>query len=501
MSLLGRLEAIIDDSRVASMIEEVMPKGGRPRQLPVRTVLLGLLLALNDERPAHLTRAYGALVALSKSDQLRLSVLSVRATRCHRATYRQLERTFSVMMRAIGDRWAEMADAVADALLEASIPERYKTASASVAIDWTDYECFSRPKGRNGGPPADKEATFGRRHADAPGKKDEIFFGYYGQVVTMVHEDGAEVIPELVRRIELTTCALDPPRVIVAVLAHLLAGGIGLSDVLVDCGYSMRVPESFALPVRALGASLVMDLHPADRGAKGTHAGAVICNGNLYCPATPKALFGLGPAPRGASQAELDALDAASAELSRYKLGVNSAEDADGHRRLACPAVLGKLRCPLRASSLSLSFDRPSVLVPPSGELPVCCRQQTVTVPPSVAAKTRQRHDYPSPAHRRSYGRRTASERSFASGKDPAGIAMRRGWCRLMGRAKNKLMYALGFVAANLALIDTFERHEQDEKRRAAKGLPPRARRRRRTTMADLLLRAKPSLVTPAATT
>jgi hypothetical protein len=204
-------------------------------------------------------------------------------------------------------------------------------------------------------------------------------------------------------------------------------------------------------------------------------------------------LLALSPLGRGASEADQQGLDAASAELSSYKLGVSSGEDADRQLRVSWPAVLGKIRCPLRASSLSISFDRPSITSPPpTGELQACCRQRTATVPPSVAAKTRQRHDYPSPAHRRSYGRRTPSERSFASGRDPAGIGMRRGWCRLMGRAKNKLMYALGFVASNLALVDAFERNEQDEKKRASAGLPPRARRRRKTTLTDLLAKAAP---------
>jgi hypothetical protein len=41
------------------------------------------------------------------------------------------------------------------------------------------------------------------------------------------------------------------------------------------------------VPLRAAGASLIQDLHPHDRGPQGTHAGAIIANGNLYCPATP----------------------------------------------------------------------------------------------------------------------------------------------------------------------------------------------------------------------
>ena len=50
---------------------------------------------------------------------------------------------------------------------------------------------------------------------------------------------------------------------------------------LADSGYAHRVPEHFALPLRRLGASLVMDLHPHDRGRQGTFRGAVAFNGNL----------------------------------------------------------------------------------------------------------------------------------------------------------------------------------------------------------------------------
>ena len=44
-----------------------------------------------------------------------------------------------------------------------------------------------------------------------------------------------------------------------------------------------------------------------------------------------------------------------------------------------------------------------------------------------------QKHDYPSPAHRRSYARRTGSERTFSTIKDTATTNIARGWCRLTG--------------------------------------------------------------------
>lgn len=57
-----------------------------------------------------------------------------------------------------------------------------------------------------------------------------------------------------------------------------------LGDVLADSGYVHRDADAWALPLRAAGAALVQDLHPHDRGPKGTRQGAIISNGNLYCP-------------------------------------------------------------------------------------------------------------------------------------------------------------------------------------------------------------------------
>src|SRR5206468_2768827 len=128
-----------------------------------------------------------------------------------------------------------------------------------------------------------------------------------------------------------------------------------------DSGYAHRKPDSWALPLRALGVRLVQDLHPHDRGPKGTHMGAILANGNLYCPATPPALLALAPL----APAAVAAHDGKSAELARYKLARISGYDADGYQRVGCPAVAGKLRCPLRPASMTLAHDRPQVLEPP----------------------------------------------------------------------------------------------------------------------------------------
>ena len=114
------------------------------------------------------------------------------------------------------------------------------------------------------------------------------------------------------------SCFHDPTRALVPVLTAMPGAGIPLGDILADSGYSHRVPATWAQPLRAAGADLVQDLHPHDRGPRGTHHGAIIANGNLYCPATSPPLLQLGPLARDATPEQASAHDQQSAELARH---------------------------------------------------------------------------------------------------------------------------------------------------------------------------------------
>jgi len=269
------------------------------------------------------------------------------------------------------------------------------------------------------------------------------------------------------------------------------AQGIPLGDILADSGYAHRDAGAWAIPLRAAGAQLVQDLHPLDRGPRGTHQGAIIANGNLYCPATPRTLLELGPLARGATPDQAAAHDLQTAETARYKLGRITAGDTDGYHRVTCPAVAGKIRCPLRPASMRLDRNRPEILTPP-GHPPACCDQQTITVPPDVAAKTRQKHDYPSAAHRRSYTRRTGAERTFATAKDPASNNITRGWTRLTGLTPITLWLACLLAVRNQRILIAWNARQADDARRAAAGLPPKTRRRRRKTLTSLAATTAP---------
>lgn len=481
---------MLDASGVAPSIEAALPTGGRPRQLRVRTLILGILLALADARPAHLRRIHAALLALPDPDRWRLGVITPWRAGPHLLTYRQVERTYGLIVAALSNDTPDGAPSqalaqVVDALVEASIPAEWKGPTA-LAVDWTDHESFARPPLGAGGTCADPEASWGHRRGDGPGQAHEAFYGYYLSAATMVKEEGGAAVPELVRRITATACHRDPVVAMVPVLSRLAASGVGIGDILADSGYAHRAAANWALPLRRLGARLVVELHPNDRGPKGTFAGAVIANGNLYCPATPTALLALGPLARTAGEAETAAHDRTSATLARYKLARISSDDAEGYHRVTCPAVAGKLRCPLREDSMRLPFSCPEVLTPPQHR-PTCCVQRTVTVPPAVSAKTAQAHDYPSQAHRASYARRSAAERAFSTVKDPATTDLCRGWCRLMGLSAITLLIACAFVVRNTRILDAFEARRAEDQRRAATGMPPKIRKRRRRTLTDLL--------------
>jgi hypothetical protein len=487
---LAVFEEVIDTSGVAARIEVLLPAGVRRRQLRVRTLLAGMCLAQADHRPAHLTRVHQALTALGEDDQRRLGVLADWRHGPHQLTYRQTERTFGLVADALGKDEPDglpspALQAICGDLLEASVPEESKDTSRSLAVDWTDLESFSRPPPHGTRDCADPEASWGHRKNNLLRSQDELFYGWYLSAGVMAAEENGPAMPEFARRATVSSCRHDPVRAFVPVLTALPDAGIPLGDILDDSGYAHRDADAWAVPLRAAGAALIQDLHPHDRGPKGTHAGAIIANGNLYCPQTPRPLLELGPLARTATNEQAADHDRKTAELARYKLGRITADDTDGYHRVACPAVTGKIRCPLRPASMTLDRSRPEILQPPEHPQ-ACCTQQTLTIPPEVNAKTRQKHDYPSAAHRRSYARRTGAERGFATAKDPASNDISRGWCRLMGLAPLMLFTTTLLIVRNQRILAAWNTRQQENARRAAQGLPPKTRHRRRKTLTML---------------
>jgi hypothetical protein len=321
---LAAFEEIIDASGAAPRIEALLPIGVRARQLSVRALLAGMCLTQADGRPAHLTRVHQALTALGEDDQRRLGVIADWRNGPHRLTCRQTGYTFGLVADALGKDEpgglpSQALQAACDDLLEASIPAEFQDASASLAVDWTDMESFSRPPPAKGGPCADPEASWGHRKNNLLRSENELFYGYYFSAGIMVPEENGPAVPELARRAAVSSCRHDPVRAFAPVLTALPGQGIPPGDISGDSGYAHRDAGAWALPLRAAGAQLARDLHPHDRGPKGTHHGAIIANGNLYCPRTPRSLLELGPLARTATSQQAADWECQTAELAYWR--------------------------------------------------------------------------------------------------------------------------------------------------------------------------------------
>ena len=479
MITLAALEDVIDASGTAARIEAMLPIGVRARQLSVRTLLAGMCLTQADERPAHLTRVRQALTSLPADDQRRLGVITDWKNGPHRLTYRQAEYTFGLVADALagdepGGQPSPALQAVCGSLLEAAIPASSRTPAGRWPWTGRTWNPSPGPRPRKGGPCADPEASWGHRKNNLLRSEDELFYGYYLSACIMMPDENGPAVPELARRATLSSCRHDPVRALVPVLTAMPDQPVSRSaDILADSGYAHRDAAAWAIPLRRAGAQLVQDLHPHDRGPKGTHDGAIIANGNLYCPKTPRSLLELGPLARSATREDAAAHDTRTAELARYKLGRITADDADGYHRVACPAAAGKIRCPFRPPSMTLDRDRPEILQPPQHPQ-ACCTQQTITVPPGRQREDRAETRLPVQAHRRSYARRTGAERGFATAKDPATNDISRGWCRLMGLTPLMLAVTCLLVVRNQRILAAWDSPAEENERRAAAGLPPK---------------------------
>jgi hypothetical protein len=217
MTALAAFEEIIDASGAAPRIEAMLPAGVRRRQLSVRTLLAGMCLTQADHRPAHLTRVHRALTSLPEDEQRRLGVITDWKHGPHRLTYRQTERTFGLITAALGKDQPDglpsrALQAVCDDLLEASIPDQFKDASTSLAVDWTDMESFSRPPPHGTSDCADPEASWGHRKNNLLRSQDELFYGYYLSAGVMMREENGPAVPEHVRRATVSSPRHDPVR-------------------------------------------------------------------------------------------------------------------------------------------------------------------------------------------------------------------------------------------------------------------------------------------------
>lgn len=465
---------------LAARLEASLPLGPKARQLPVRALLVGIFLAQTRRRSAFLTAITAVLNDLSGSEKNRLGITRPVSYRVVESLFSKVAAlhdpipTSSLNRRARRKRPLERSVAAARTealqvlsldMLESSIPDVYRS-HGTFAVDWTDVPAWTRPPRRNGRV-ADPSAAWGRRRSRTPGSTDELFFGHLEQAVTMVHDERGLPTPELVRSVTFTAADVHQPPLslwsLQEVAARVQRAGGGPRDLLADSAYAYT--DGWSMAARALGFSLIADLHPNLLGRRGQEQGALRVDDVLLCPATPAPLIDLVRPARNASDQEWETYFKRAAEREKYAMATHGRPDTQGYQRMRCPAEVGKVRCPLKPKSMSGALSKPKVQSTPATPHPTCCSQATMTVSPVVLEKRQQKHRYYSREWIASYERRSAVERSFAAVKDPARIDLGRGHIRVIGLAKVAILRAIGYVVANYRTLLAFERRRVDPSR------------------------------------
>ena len=511
---------LIDRSGKAPVIEAALAHHtGRPRPLPVRAVLTALLCLALDDRPLFLTDATRLLFCqLSQTSRRLLGVPGTATTeRAFLAAYRRVRYCFgaicSVMdpsalpknrrlteddlkarTRPMAPGQAEAArgrlEAFLNALIEASISalaaDELGAYDGCTGLDATPVPLFSRgPSRRTGLCGSDPDGGWYVREGDHREREDDkgkplrkIAWALEATIATMARPPGAPPAhPDLAIGLALARPGEDPGGTGARVLASVAARGHKAGWLGYDRAYTAALPERFQLPARALGYRPVMDYRIDQLGIQANTGGAILVEGSWYCPALPGPLINATTGLRDHAITR-DLYDQQITARACYQLKRKDGPDADGYRRLSCPAAghRPRLICPLRQASTSPRDGRPKVLQPPA-EPPRICTQTAITIAPDIGARYRQDLPYASPGWHKTYATlRNTIEGLNGYAKDPAHQALaqpaRR---RVRGIAAQSLFTALLLMAANIRKIRAWRALTTRDKAR----ITQRARRRR----------------------
>ena len=265
---------------------------------------------------------------------------------------------------------------------------------------------------------------------------------------------------------------------------------MALDDVVWDPGYSMCVPETSGHRLAQAGVRQTFRPVTHQRGLRPFSGEARLVDGQLYSAHLPDDLVDLPMPPRGCSEADALAYEAAFNRRARWRLVRHAGPDADGVTRWRCPFCAGLLRS--RSFPKTMRRPRTVPLVEIDAEDAACCAGILSAMPAELPLS--QAIPFGATAWRLSMGRRQVVESANAALKG-AFADLSRGFVRVFG--VTKITFFLGFTVAgyNLDRIRSFR-----AKQRATLAPTPRAKRRR-GVWSHLVAPFEPQTAAPASST
>lgn len=482
---IRRAEAIVDRSGLVEELEALLrpiaPESGRhigrPRDISVRTFLVGVILAAGHGKNQHLRQVHRTLTRdISRTQQDRLGVRFERRGEhlgAHKRvlTYHHFSRIVCALADKVGRNGEEYLQSIADRLVAASI-DAGPDPSGHWAIDGTGVDTWAnglKSEKRR----ADRDARWGHRTPTPQKSMSEKFFGYdlYGfTIVPPANADGRNH-PNLIGRIVVRPAASDDAEASLTGIDSLLAAGVPVERVLVDRGISYKADERWARELRDRGIEQTLDMHALEHGRL-DYDGIAMIDGWPHCPSIPETLVRIKRPERlsvptdGGDNPELEEFRDEVAKRGRYAMRRTQGwteKKRSGVRveRYECPAEAGFVRCPLKPASMAYPDDVPLNLNPPDpATAPTCCTQRTIELPEEAQGKLRQKHRWGSDDWIKDYARRTYVEGGFGELRNPALGALARGKFCVIGIIKVTLMLAALVAASNARRLATWANNQ-----------------------------------------
>lgn len=383
-SKVGQLDAVLQQSGVLELIDAELAGRPGPKGLPVRTVLVGLLLALHYHRSASLADVCRVLL-----DELRaparswLGVPDDSRTDGHdriafsRRVYRSFDRLTTALdpqrcdrrrrlpaeeAGIVADAWEdtdaehkrrrELLQEISDRLVLITVRLAHRRGlpngwQGDIGADTTPIPAWHQPPRERRGL-ASVELTAGWHYC---GGSEEGIFGHSASLLVAAsrrhpagHTQAGERVsrhPQLALGLVLDTPGKRIGPNAVHSLAQLAPFGLPAGLLAADRAYTDQTTENFAQPVRTMGYQLVLDYKQQYRGVQGTHQGALLVDGSLACPAMPHVL---AHATTGLTDKAVRAIDESGELRERiaarepYFLKLKESADERGAIRLQCPA-------------------------------------------------------------------------------------------------------------------------------------------------------------------
>ena len=379
---MSAAERFLDDSKLDVFIDELIAKKcgkGRPRELSVRALLIGLVLTSQDGR-SHLTRVTNTLNALPYSTRRRLKLV-----RTGGITYRQVTRLFELISVVLDKADETSMDARLVHFDEMCSKMAFFSAhqdarhAPSIAIDATDIETWGtnrhRKKNNKGeikahakhrregrqvftDPDAGVRAAFSKTRANR-GAGETLpdrppLYGYELTTATVVPEIGGAAIPFATTSLRFRPAAKDTVAMGLAVsFDHATQTGL-VGDVIFDRGYNHSQDGSdFIGPLRSIGAEPVFELQPNQLGPRGLSRGALIVDGHPFSPSLPQNLQNIKPPSIKSDSAVIAAYQEEIARREQWAMAPHGSRKKSLAQVFVCPAQAGKVKCSLAGTATS----------------------------------------------------------------------------------------------------------------------------------------------------